>query len=236
MPRLHRRSFRALLEEIASGETPAGERLPREVDLVARFGVSRGVVRETMRALEERGLVEVRHGRGGALVLPEDRWSLVDADVLGARLTYASSAALLAELHDARRLLEGHAAALAAERATGPDVRALTDALSEMRVAGRGRRRAEPSEDAFVIAEQSFNRRVLAVARNRPIVRMLEPLQAGLSVALHPHLAGREEQVEGHRDAILSAIAARDPEAARAAVEMLVSDVAGWLDDRSGST
>jgi GntR family transcriptional repressor for pyruvate dehydrogenase complex len=52
----------SLTSEIVSGERPPGEMLPREVDLAAEFNVSRGVARETIRAMEERGLISVKHG------------------------------------------------------------------------------------------------------------------------------------------------------------------------------
>ena len=56
MARLHREMMQVLIADIVSGETATGEQLPREADLAERFGVSRGVVRESIRAMEERGL------------------------------------------------------------------------------------------------------------------------------------------------------------------------------------
>ena len=66
-----REMMRLLIADIVSGARPAGEMLPREVDLAAEFGVSRGVARECIRAMEERGLISVRHG-AGATVSPSE--------------------------------------------------------------------------------------------------------------------------------------------------------------------
>jgi DNA-binding FadR family transcriptional regulator len=67
MARLHRDVMRLLSMDILSGALTPGEMLPREVDLAAEFDVSRGVARETLRAMEERGLVAVKHGSGERL-------------------------------------------------------------------------------------------------------------------------------------------------------------------------
>ena len=82
MGRLHREIMPALIEDIVAGRRAAGELLPREVDLAAAFAVSRGVARECLRAMEERGLVSVRHGRG-ATVRPSEDWDVFDPDILG---------------------------------------------------------------------------------------------------------------------------------------------------------
>jgi DNA-binding FadR family transcriptional regulator len=87
--RLHRGILRTLLGRIAAGDPPAGTNLPREVDLAADLDASRGVVREVIRALEERGVVRVTHGHG-ARVEPLARWDVLDPEVLavaGPRLT-----------------------------------------------------------------------------------------------------------------------------------------------------
>jgi GntR family transcriptional repressor for pyruvate dehydrogenase complex len=60
--------------------------LPREVDLAAEFDVSRGVARETIRAMEERGLISVKHGKGATVNEP-DGWDVFDPDVLAAMLS-----------------------------------------------------------------------------------------------------------------------------------------------------
>ena len=77
--------MRVLIADIVRGGLAPGAQLPRETDLAAQFGVSRGVARECVRGLEERGLVSVRHGRG-ATVNADERWDVFNPDVLAALL------------------------------------------------------------------------------------------------------------------------------------------------------
>jgi DNA-binding FadR family transcriptional regulator len=67
MARLHRHLLRVLIADIVSGRIPVGGALPRETDLAGSFRVSRGVARECIRGLEERGLILVKHGRGATV-------------------------------------------------------------------------------------------------------------------------------------------------------------------------
>src|SRR5690349_11664953 len=131
MTRKHQGMLRVLIAEIVAGVRPEGEQLPRETDLVEQFGVSRGVVREGIRALEERHLVSVKHGKG-ATVLPSSRWDMLDADVLAASLESTQGVAILSEYLECRKILEVEAAGLAAERATPKDVEELTTAYGRM--------------------------------------------------------------------------------------------------------
>src|SRR5215218_7463982 len=94
----------AILQRVVDGAIEPGEWLPREVDLAEQYGVSRGVIREAVQALRERGLVDVRHGRG-QWVLPEEHWDLLDVQVLQAVVT-ARRLDLLSEIVECRRLLE----------------------------------------------------------------------------------------------------------------------------------
>ena len=95
MARKHRDVMRLLIAEIVSGRRAVGDMLPKEVDLADEFEVSRGVARETIRALEERGLIKVRHGKGASVNEP-DRWDVIDPDVLAATLESRSSGDVLA--------------------------------------------------------------------------------------------------------------------------------------------
>src|SRR5919197_4116396 len=128
MARKHRDVMRILIAEIVSGVRPAGDMLPKEVDLAAEFDVSRGVARETIRALEERGLIAVRHGKGATINEPS-AWDIFDPDVLAATLETERGSAVLAEYLECRRILEVEAAGMAAQRATKRDVEQLTAAL-----------------------------------------------------------------------------------------------------------
>src|ERR1700722_17654384 len=127
MARRHRDVLRVLIANIVGGVREEGEQLPRETDLVEEFGVSRGVVRECIRALEERHLVSVKHGKG-ATILPAARWDMLDADVLAAALDSTRGAEVLGEYLECRQTLESEAPGLAAERASEDDLERLADA------------------------------------------------------------------------------------------------------------
>src|ERR671934_1598798 len=109
MARKHRDVMRVLLADIASGARAVGEMLPREVDLAAEFEVSRGVARETIRALEERGLISVKHGKGATINEP-GQFDIFDADVLAATLDTNRGSEVLDDYLECRRILEVEAA------------------------------------------------------------------------------------------------------------------------------
>jgi GntR family transcriptional repressor for pyruvate dehydrogenase complex len=207
-----------------------GELLPREVDLAARFGVSRGVARESIRALEERGLVTVKHGRG-ATVAPSSSWDIFDSDVLGALLTGPAGAGLIAESIECREILEVEAAALAAERASADDLRAMADAYARMAAsASRARRSAAFAEELYE-ADVEFHQTIARAARNRPLSHMLEPIHGAIAAASRALLRADDApaaDLAGYQR-ILSAIAGRDPEAARAAMRDYLAELSRSL-------
>ena len=137
MSSLHREVMLVLIGDITGGAVAEGEQLPTLTELAAQFGVSTGVIRECQRALAERGLLSVRHGRR-ALVRPEQDWDVFDPDVLAALVRSERAPHVMVEYLEARRLLEVEAAGLAAERAT-PARR------SRARRAHRGRTRPSPA-------------------------------------------------------------------------------------------
>src|SRR5215208_3743683 len=146
MSALHREVMRVLLGDITSGAVAEGERLPTLTELAAQFQVSTGVIRECQRALAERGLLSVRHGRR-AVVRPEEDWDVFDPDVLTALLGGARGARVLGEYLESRRVLEVEAAGLAAERADELSMQRLQGAFETMRAAAeraRGNAAAEP--------------------------------------------------------------------------------------------
>jgi DNA-binding FadR family transcriptional regulator len=159
--RLHREVLEALLGRIASGEYEAGALLPKEQDLAAEYDISRGTAREALRALEERGVVAVRHGRG-ARVQPPEEWNVLDPSVARA---LSRRRDFTREVEAFRALLEGQAAQLAAERATARQREAL-------------RVRAEELADAGDLARAAgrLRRQVAVASGNRPLAATLRAL------------------------------------------------------------
>ncbi len=228
MTRLHEDVERQVIEQIASGDIAEGDWLPREVDLAKRYGISRGVARETIQALRARGVVDVRHGRG-AWVLPEQRWDLLDPQLLVALVIAPGRADLLDEVLECRRTLESEAAALAAERAGEGDGRDLAAALEAMREASGAAHRGMPEDAPEVRAEAAFHGLLVTLAANRPLRRMLEPLHLALAVVRHELVDGRERATLTQHERIVAAVAGRDPDAARDAIRAQATELAEWL-------
>src|SRR3954462_3077157 len=180
MSRRHTDAMRVIIGEIASGRWPAGELLPREVDLAARFGFSRNVARECVRGLEERGLVSVRHGRG-ARVLPDYEWNRFDSDVLAALIGGPRAAGVIGEYLECRRILEVEAAGLAAERAGDEELEELSEAYGRMKLTAEGARDNPAGEALYREADVAFHRAVVRAAGNPVLGRMTEPIHRALS-------------------------------------------------------
>src|SRR5215470_6091080 len=237
MSRLHRTLLRALVADIASGALPEGARLPRELELAESFGVSRGVARECLRSLEERGLVRVKHG-SGATVRPASKWDMLNPDVIAAVLRGEQSARLLGDYLECRRLLEIEAAGLAARRATQADLVALAESLERMTAAAVQTAGGPSAEDRFHDADVAFHRSVIHATGNHALGRMTEPVHRALAAARRP-LARPEHRLERslpeHRR-ILAAIADRDEESAREAMRDHLLTVERYLSEYAAET
>ena len=118
-------------ERIISGALTEGDVLPTEPALCDEFGLSRTVVREGLKLLEERGLVRVEQGRG-TTVQPRSSWDLLDPGVLRIALGHDADMTLLDDLITVRRVLEREMARTAAARLTPTDLADLAEIIAEM--------------------------------------------------------------------------------------------------------
>jgi DNA-binding FadR family transcriptional regulator len=232
MSRLHRVLLRELLAELAVGAIPEGGMLARESDLAERFQVSRGVVRESLRGLEERGVIRVKHG-AGATVQPRSQWNVLDPDVLSAALESEASAPVLTEVLECRRIIEIEAAALAAERATEDALNEITHAYVEMERYAELATTSALHEERYHEANVAFHQAIVRGAQNRVLSRLTEPIQQALTLARAPiaHQELRQSKTLPEHYEILQAIAERDPARARAAMEAHLHSVATYLDE-----
>jgi DNA-binding FadR family transcriptional regulator len=211
-----RRLYRQIADQIAAlikrGEFKPGSRLPPERDLAQQLGVSRPSVREALIALEVEGFVEVRIGSGVYV-------TSVDSRRGGGR---AGKSALPPdsgpfELIEARRLVESECAAQAARHASAAQVRQMKAALASMRTDGK--RNLVPLE-----GDQRFHECVAGASGNSALAMLVRTLWAQrtgpLFLRLEHHFdtpALWSAAIAEHQ-AILAAIEARDPGAARAAM------------------
>lgn len=222
--------MRVLVADITAGTIPPEEMLPREADLADQFSVSRGVARECIRGLEERGLITVKHGHG-ATVTPESEWDVFSPQVLAGLLNSQRGVEVLGEYLECRRILEIEAAALAARRGRAENLKGLADAFAQMKASAERARSNPAAEDLYHEADIAFHRSVIAATGNRALGRMTEPIHRALGEARRP-LARPELRLERsipEHQRILSAIAERDADRSRAAMEDHLLTVEGYL-------
>src|SRR5215208_3326557 len=105
MARRHREIVATLLERILDGTYPPGSALPKEEAVAEEFDVARGTAREALRALEERRVARVKHGRG-ATVLDPAEWNVLDREVAQALLRGRGRRKVLDELKEVLLLVE----------------------------------------------------------------------------------------------------------------------------------
>lgn len=237
MARLHQEGMRLVIADIVRGQLKEGDLLPREADLAEMHDVSRGVARETIRGLEERGLVRVKHGRG-AIVTSPGEWDVFDPDVLSALLRSDASTSVLREYLETRRVLEIEAAGLAAERATEEDLQRLSRAFDEMRESADRARQNPEAEAQYREADIGFHRAIVLATDNRVLARMSEPIHRALAAALGP-LGRPELRLERgipEHERIMRAIAGGDSAGARNAMSDHLATVQGYLDEYSART
>jgi DNA-binding FadR family transcriptional regulator len=229
--RLHRQLTHRLLGDLASGKYGPGERLPSELELARQLGVSRGVVRELLRSLEDRGALTIRPGRG-ARAEPISNWNVLDAEVLAALMPTPASIPVLTHYLECRRILETEAAALAADRASSKELSSMADAFSQMSELAVSSQTDADDERSFHEADIAFHGAIFRASGNQVLPRVVEPIQRAMAtlrprLALHPEHRLRNTLPE-HK-AILAAIADRDPARARAAMSDHLSTVEGYL-------
>ena len=121
-----------LLLRILNGEFQAGGDLPPEAALAQEFAVSRTILREALKALEEKRVLRIRHGRG-TTVRPKADWNILDPLVLSVLLEYGGSPTLAGDLDEVRTALQLLMADLASQRITPEQRDHLDSALGRMR-------------------------------------------------------------------------------------------------------
>ncbi|HEV2640705.1 MAG TPA: GntR family transcriptional regulator [Actinocrinis sp.] len=123
-----------LLLRILDGEFQAEGDLPPEAALAQEFAVSRTILREALKALEEKRVLRIRHGRG-TTVRPKADWNILDPMVLGVLLEYGATPSLPADLDEVRTAMQLLMADLAATRSTAEQRERMGGTLTAMRTA-----------------------------------------------------------------------------------------------------
>jgi GntR family transcriptional repressor for pyruvate dehydrogenase complex len=205
---------------IDRGELRPGDRLPAERDLAVQIGVSRPTVRAGLRALSAMGVVRSRHGSGTYI---PDGPPMLGSEPLS--FLAALHGFTREEMYEARRILEVGAAGLAAERANAEQVATLAEEVASLFAS-----MADPR--GFLRHDIEFHRGVAAASGN-PIVGTLVEMVSALYYERRMQTAERatdrnlHDAAEAHRK-IYQAIRARDPQAARDAMNDHLSQAAAY--------
>ncbi|TPE48527.1 FadR/GntR family transcriptional regulator [Amaricoccus solimangrovi] len=205
---------------IVAGEIPEGSILPGDQELMEKFGVSRTVLREAMKTLAAKRLIEAK-SRVGTRVLPKVRWNFVDSDVMSWRLGAGVDLDFVVHLAEMRLALEPAAAALAAKHATNDEILELYAIAERMD-------RPDHTEESIAKVDLEFHIAIAEYSRN-PFMRSVSSLiEAALAVSLQlssPALSpsGLASCAANHLR-IAHAIAARDPERAANAMRVVIDE------------
>lgn len=208
--RLYRDIVDQIQELIVAGDLRPGDRLPAERQLAEQFGVSRTAVREAIKSLAEKGLVDIMVGRGTFVTSPSHE-HVVESLTLLLRVEDTP----IADLQAARTLVEVPVAGLAAQHRTDEHLDALRARLGEME-ASLG------DVERFVEADTAFHVELARATGNAALVLLTQALTALIQKERVFMLDFHEEElraaVASHR-ALLAAVEAGDAEATRAAMQ-----------------
>jgi len=207
--RLYEQIVEQIEDSIRRGRLKPGDQLPAERELAQQFGVSRTAVREAVRALHEKQLVEAYSGRGTFVT---NGHSNAIRRSLGSLLK-SGRVKSTAYLLEVREILEPEIAALAATRIEEQGLATLADAVKVMD-------RSYDNPDAFVEADLDFHLGLAEAAGNPVIMSLLDSIvdllrEQRTAICMSP---GGPERGQAHHKKILKAVAARDPDKTRAAM------------------
>ncbi|NRP87981.1 FadR/GntR family transcriptional regulator [Rhizobium lusitanum] len=195
---------------IVGGSYPVGATLPNEPDLVEQFGISRTVIREAMKCLAGKGLVEIKT-RVGTRVKERSNWHHLDTDVMVWYYETGPSVEIMRSIKDLRLALEPEATARAATRRTDEDVTAISSAYEEM-VSTIG------DINTNADADLRFHTAIFAATHNMIYSQLIDLIAVGIyanrTLSDHDEVAEGQKRSLPYHKAILDAIVARDSDAA----------------------
>jgi len=205
--RLHQQVFEQIQEMLLSGRLKPGDKLPSERDLVELLKVSRNSIREALRSLEVLGIIECRQGGGNYIKLDVGAGLLEPMSIMfhlrGGKFT---------DILEVRRSLEASAVALAAERATPEQGRALMSLIESLK--------ADPSEAGSVRIDKELHFKIAELSGNALLMSFLSAISSLLEssikrgrVGIMRSIGNKAKLLEAH-ERICKAIVAGDREAA----------------------
>ena len=217
--RLYQQIVEQIERSILEGQLKPGDQLPPERDLAGQFAVSRTAIREAMKVLREKGLIESQHGRGTFVT---DGTSQVIRNSVDRMMTMKLNQPQVAgHLMEVRELLEPGIAARAAVVADDKDIAAMREAYDAMERAG-------DNADAFIEADLDFHLALAEAADNPLILALIDSIVALLREERTRlfYVNGGPQRGQFHHRRILEAVTKHDPDAARRAMEAHLNQVA----------
>jgi GntR family transcriptional repressor for pyruvate dehydrogenase complex len=207
--RLYEQIVQQIEESIRKGGLKAGDQLPAERELALQFGVSRTAVREAVKTLHEKGLVEAHPGRGTFVTSDTSNTIRLTLD----RMLKNGQAEATLNLVEVREILEPEIAALAATRADEESLKQMHDAVNIMDKARR-----DPA--AYIEADLDFHLALAEAAANPIILSLIDSIVAVLRVQRMRifNVDGGPERGQYHHKRILEAVENRDSSGARTAM------------------
>jgi DNA-binding FadR family transcriptional regulator len=222
---LTQRAIEQIKNMIVRGELQPGDKLPIENELATRLGLSRGSLREAVRALAVMRVLEVRQGDGTYVTSLEPELLLQSIGFF----TELNQESTLVQVLDARRMLEAGAAALAAHFATPEELATLERLVEEMPDC--------ESIESFVDNDIQFHRVIATASRNNVVVALLDNLSSRTTRARvwrgSTEMGANERTVEEHR-AIYEALVAHRGDIAAALSTAHIANVESWLQHATG--
>lgn len=215
---------RELGRRIVAGTFEPDTLIDDENKLAERYQVSRVVIRDAVKILVGKGLLDVRRGIG-TKVRPRNQWVLWDDDVLAWHITAPANPKFLRQLMDIRLAFEPKAARWAAERASEKDIIEIESACLKME-AEKG------SVEKFIVADALFHKAVLRAAHNEFLSAMEGVIYSALLVSVkitNQDPRENDESIRFHRE-VYQAIADKDAKKAERLTENLLKDASARLD------
>jgi DNA-binding FadR family transcriptional regulator len=209
---------------LGNGTAP-GATLPDETALSERLGVSRTVVREAIKVLASKGLVETRP-KVGTQVRPRRYWSLLDSDVLAWRYEAGWDEGFLEDISEVREIIEPSAAAFAAKRATTDEVDTILTWCARMEDAA-----AEDGDD-YIDADMTFHTAILDACHNDLLAQLSDTIAMALRLSRRATVSvpGSSLAAMPSHWAVARAISDREPQAAEGAMRELLRTTAADIE------
>ncbi len=228
---MHRKLYEYVEEEIGlriiKGEYEPQSTLPNEDALCTKFGVSRGVIREAIKVLQKKGLVQPRP-KIGTQIQPKSQWNLFDADVLVWKLKAGQQLEFLENITEVRMIIESEAAKLSAERATPEELteiqfqfNRLKDVLDD---------EGEFNYEEYLEADMDFHSAILEASHNELLAQIGRTMRHAVQTARQAdtHDISILSASQPFHAAVIKAISSKDPEGAYTATSNMFDQL--WKD------